>query len=38
MTDPVWVSNEEIVVVSSSLGSDLDTLHRMEEGLDNLMA
>ncbi|KAL6123920.1 hypothetical protein ACLB2K_076436 [Fragaria x ananassa] len=38
MTDPVWVSSEEIVVVSSSPGSDSDTLHRMEEGLDNLMA
>ena len=37
MTDPVWVSSEEIVVVSSSPSSDSDTLHRMEEGLDNLM-
>ncbi|KAL6129391.1 hypothetical protein ACLB2K_072742 [Fragaria x ananassa] len=36
--DPVWVSSEEIVVVSSSPSSDSDTLHRMEEGLDNLMA
>ncbi|KAL6185494.1 hypothetical protein ACLB2K_041627 [Fragaria x ananassa] len=38
MTDPVWVSNEEIVVVSSSPSSDSDTLHRMEVGLNNLMA
>ncbi|KAL6188091.1 hypothetical protein ACLB2K_039485 [Fragaria x ananassa] len=38
MADSVWVSNEEIVVVSSSPSSDSDTLHRMEEGLDNLMA
>ena len=38
MADPVWVSSEEIVVVSSSPSSDSDTLHRMEESLDNLMA
>ena len=38
MADPVWVSSEEIVVVSSSPSSDSDTLHRMEERLDNLMA
>ena len=38
MADPVWVSSEEIVVVSSSLSANSDTLHRMEEGLDNLMA
>ena len=38
MADPVWVSSEEIVAVSSSPSSDSDTLHRMEEGLDNLMA
>ena len=38
MADPVWVSSEEIVVVSSSLSADSDTLHRMEEGLNNLMA
>ena len=38
MTDPVWVSSEEIVVVSSSPSSDSDTLHRMKEGLDNLLA
>lgn len=38
MTDPVCVSNKEIVVVSSSTDPDLDTLHRWEEELDNLMA
>ena len=38
MTDPVWVSSEEIVAISSSPGSDSDTLHRWEESLDNLMA
>ncbi|KAL6200048.1 hypothetical protein ACLB2K_029830 [Fragaria x ananassa] len=38
MTDPLWVSSEEIVMVSSSPGSDSDTLHQMEEGLVNLMA
>ena len=38
MTDLVWVSSEEIVVVSSSPGSDSNTLHRLEERLDNLMA
>ena len=38
MAGPVWVSSEEIVVVSSLPSSDSDTLHRMEEGLDNLMA
>ena len=31
------MSSEEIVVVSSSPGSDSDTLHQLEEGLDNLM-
>ena len=38
MADPVWVSSEEIVEVSSSLSADSDTLHRMEDGLANLMA
>ncbi|KAL6200291.1 hypothetical protein ACLB2K_030073 [Fragaria x ananassa] len=38
MTDSVWVSSEEIVVVSSSPDPDSDTLHWWEEELDNLMA
>ena len=38
MTDLVWVSSEEIVVVSSSPDPDSDTLHRWEEELDYLMA
>ena len=37
MADPVWVSSEEIVVVSSSPDSYSDTLHRWEEELDKLM-
>ena len=38
MTDPVWVSNEEIVVVSTSTDPDSDTLHQLEEEVDYLMA
>lgn len=37
MSDPVWVSSEEIVAVSSSPDSDSNTLHRWGEELDNLM-
>ncbi len=38
MTDPVWVSSEEIVVVSSLTDPDSDTLHRWEEEVNYLMA